>query len=293
MILLLLAMIAVTPVRRPALTLPPFQQLSKTLQSYRSGTVSRIRLAGPAVVVRSRDATFAQSRTVVSSAAVEARWVERAVAVLLDEARYDPKGECSTECWPCDSAAHLEVAIELGTGPDATDIVVLFRPRCAEVLSESGSLGSLKLGAGAGYLFDLIKRALPADSVLQAMKFPPRDPKAIEKPPAVVSTQERSAADSIPKFGEYVYVEVLPEVVNKVPPAYPQLAREANVDGTVLVQALVGRDGRVKDVMVVKSIGMLDTAAVTAVRQWVFKPAMSKGSPVAVWVACPVKFSLH
>jgi protein TonB len=99
--------------------------------------------------------------------------------------------------------------------------------------------------------------------------------------------------DELPKFGEYVYVEELPEAVTRVAPTYPDIAREAGVDGTVLVQALVGKDGKVKDTRVQKSIPMLDGAAVAAVKQWVFKPALSNNKPVAVWVAVPVKFSLH
>ena len=99
--------------------------------------------------------------------------------------------------------------------------------------------------------------------------------------------------DALPAFGEYVYVEELPEAITKVNPAYPDIAREANVDGTVMVQALVGKDGKVKDTKVVKSIPMLDAAAVAAVKQWVFKPALSNNKPVAVWVAVPVRFSLH
>jgi protein TonB len=99
--------------------------------------------------------------------------------------------------------------------------------------------------------------------------------------------------DELPKLGEYVYVEELPEAITKVPPEYPDLARSANVDGTVLVQALVGKDGHVKDAKVVKSIAMLDDAAVKAVRQWVFKPALSNNKPVAVWVAVPVRFTLN
>ena len=99
--------------------------------------------------------------------------------------------------------------------------------------------------------------------------------------------------DELPKLGDYVYVEELPEAVTKVSPDYPDLARSANVDGTVLVQALVGKDGRVKDAKVVKSIAMLDAAAVAAVKQWVFKPALSNNKPVAVWVAVPVRFTLN
>ena len=99
--------------------------------------------------------------------------------------------------------------------------------------------------------------------------------------------------DQLPQFGEYVYVEELPEAITKVPPIYPDIAREAGVDGVVLVQALVGKDGHVKDVRVVKPIPMLDDAAITAVKQWVFKPALSNNKPVAVWVAVPVRFSLQ
>lgn len=99
--------------------------------------------------------------------------------------------------------------------------------------------------------------------------------------------------EELPKFGEYVYVEELPEAITKVPPTYPDIAREAGVDGQVVVQALVGKDGRVKDTRVVKSIPMLDAAAIAAVKQWVFKPALSNNKPVAVWVAVPVRFSLN
>jgi protein TonB len=99
--------------------------------------------------------------------------------------------------------------------------------------------------------------------------------------------------DELPGFGEYVYVEELPEAVTKVNPNYPDIAREAGVDGVVLVQALVGKDGKVKDTRIVKSIPMLDNSAADAVRQWVFKPALSNNKPVAVWVAVPVRFSLH
>jgi len=99
--------------------------------------------------------------------------------------------------------------------------------------------------------------------------------------------------DALPAFGDYVYVEELPEAITKVPPEYPDIAREAGVDGTVLIQALVGKDGRVKDTKVVQSIPMLDAAAVDAVAKWVFKPALSNNRPVAVWVAVPVRFTLH
>ncbi len=99
--------------------------------------------------------------------------------------------------------------------------------------------------------------------------------------------------DDLPQLGQYVYVEELPEAITKVPPEYPDIARQANVDGTVLMQVLVGKDGKVKDAKVMKSVAMLDAAALTAVRQWIFKPALSNNKPVAVWVAVPMKFTLN
>jgi len=98
--------------------------------------------------------------------------------------------------------------------------------------------------------------------------------------------------EELPKYGDYVYVEELPEAITRVNPTYPDLARDAGVDGTVLVQALVDKTGHVRDVKVVKSIPMLDASALSAVKQWVFKPALSNNKPVAVWVAVPIHFSL-
>jgi len=96
-----------------------------------------------------------------------------------------------------------------------------------------------------------------------------------------------------PKLGDYVYVEELPEVITRVAPAYPEAARRAGVQGVVMLQVFVGRDGSVVDTYIAKSIPALDDAAATAVRQWRFKPAMAKGQPIPVWVGVPVKFSLH
>jgi len=99
--------------------------------------------------------------------------------------------------------------------------------------------------------------------------------------------------DSLPRLGDFIYVEQLPEAIDRVPPDYPSWAREKGVQGTVMVQALVGKDGRVKQTIVVSSIPMLDDYAQACIKQWRFKPAMAKGVPVAVWVGIPVKFSLH
>ncbi len=99
--------------------------------------------------------------------------------------------------------------------------------------------------------------------------------------------------EEMPKFGEYVYTDELPELITKVQPAYPDIAREAGVEGKVLVQALVGKDGRVKDTRVVSGPPMLKDNAEAAVKQYVFKPALANNKPVACWVAIPINFTLH
>jgi len=96
-----------------------------------------------------------------------------------------------------------------------------------------------------------------------------------------------------PGIRDWVYYDEAPAVVSQVKPVYPDMAREAGVDGTVQLRVLVGKDGRVKDVHVDRSIPMLDGAAVAAARLWVFTPALSNGHPVMVWVAVPIRFTLH
>ncbi len=73
-------------------------------------------------------------------------------------------------------------------------------------------------------------------------------------------------------------------------PEYPKPAREAGVQGTVVVAALVCRDGQVLDTRILKSVPMLDQAASDAVRQWRFRPALRDGMPVATWIEVPIRF---
>jgi TonB family protein len=88
-------------------------------------------------------------------------------------------------------------------------------------------------------------------------------------------------------------VEVMPRLLSLPAPGYPEIARLAEVEGMVLLQVLVGKDGRVAQVRVVQSVPMLDDAAIAAARQAVFAPALQQGRPVAVWVEVPIQFRLN
>jgi protein TonB len=102
-----------------------------------------------------------------------------------------------------------------------------------------------------------------------------------------------AGAGGLPSPDEYVAFEKEPELVSMKEPAYPDIAREAGVEGTVMIRVLVGEDGFVKDMMIVQSVQMLDDAAVNAAQTAVFKPALQKDKPVAVWMVIPIEFSLR
>lgn len=101
--------------------------------------------------------------------------------------------------------------------------------------------------------------------------------------------------DKMPALGEFVAVDELPEPVVLLKPVYPDFAREAGVEGLVIVHALIGKDGRVIRVVLdpKHSIPLLDETALEASKRWVFKPAFANGHPVPVWFAIPFHFVLH
>ena len=99
-----------------------------------------------------------------------------------------------------------------------------------------------------------------------------------------------ASADDMPSEGEFVYYEDEPVPVTRVEPSYPEFAREAQIQGKVTLHVLVGKDGRVKSVKVIKGVTGLNEAAVEAIKKWVFKPALSNNKPVSVWVEVPMDF---
>lgn len=101
----------------------------------------------------------------------------------------------------------------------------------------------------------------------------------------------RKSADS---SGVCSYVERLPRPVTRVKPEWPGSKSGLPDSGTVIVQALVGTDGRVKTTKVMLGMGpRSDYVFEEAVRQWVFEPALSCGKPVEAWLAIPIRFTLH
>ncbi len=78
-----------------------------------------------------------------------------------------------------------------------------------------------------------------------------------------------------------------------VKPVYPPIAQSARVSGVVIIEATIGADGRVKDAKVLRSIPLLDQAALDAVKQWQFTPTLLNSVPVPVIMTVTVNFTLQ
>ena len=85
-----------------------------------------------------------------------------------------------------------------------------------------------------------------------------------------------------------------PVPLRPIKPKYPEIAQEAGIEGTVVVQVFVDAKGRVKETIILKGIPNtgLDEAAADAIRLVRFKPAKQRERAVGVWISIPVNFRL-
>src|SRR5580700_10479444 len=81
-------------------------------------------------------------------------------------------------------------------------------------------------------------------------------------------------------------------LVRKVSPTYPPLARQARIQGTVLLQAEISKDGSIQNLQLISGHPMLAPAAIEAVKQWKYKPYLLNGEPVEVETQVQVNFTL-
>jgi protein TonB len=82
------------------------------------------------------------------------------------------------------------------------------------------------------------------------------------------------------------------DVVRKILPVYPPLARNARIQGQVVLQAVISKQGAIEDLKVVAGHPMLVSAAIDAVRQWRYRPYVLNNEPVEVETQITVNFSL-
>lgn len=91
--------------------------------------------------------------------------------------------------------------------------------------------------------------------------------------------------------GALVQVSGVPAERQEIP-AYPLLALQKNLQGTVVLQAVIGKDGSVKNVQLLSGAPILASAVLDAVRTWRYKPYVQNGQPVEVETQITVDFTI-
>ncbi|MFI5167302.1 MAG: energy transducer TonB [Thermoanaerobaculales bacterium] len=111
-------------------------------------------------------------------------------------------------------------------------------------------------------------------------------------PGGVVGGVEGGVVDEPPiRIGGEV---VAPVLRTKIQPTYPEIARKARVQGTVIVEAIIDKQGNVTDARVLRGLPMgVSDAAVAAIQKWKYTPATLNGRPVSVYLTVTVTFTLQ
>jgi TonB family protein len=166
------------------------------------------------------------------------------------------------------------------------------------------------LASGAGILlvlmFVLVPRSAqsggdsanhPVQTAVQPIQAPAQESRVPEPTPA--ASPMASPAPAAPRVAsESPQLRVPMEVeqalaISRVPPTYPPLAREARIQGMVIFDADIAKDGSVEALRVVSGHPLLVPAAIAAVKQWRYKPYVLRGVPVTISTQIPVMFTLE
>jgi protein TonB len=82
-------------------------------------------------------------------------------------------------------------------------------------------------------------------------------------------------------------------LIHQVNPAYPPLARQARIQGKVVLEAMISKDGSIESLRVISGHPFLSAAALEAVKQWKYRPTILNGEPVEVTTEVTVTFTLQ
>lgn len=114
-------------------------------------------------------------------------------------------------------------------------------------------------------------------------------PTAAPPPPPVKKEEPKPATPQRIRVGGNVQAANL---IRKVTPTYPPLAKQARVQGTVKFTAVIGKDGTIQNLQLLGGHPLLVPAATEAVKQWLYKPTLLNGEPVEVITQIDVNFTL-
>ena len=136
-------------------------------------------------------------------------------------------------------------------------------------------------------------RELAASAKTAADKATTETTSARERAEAEETKKAKAAAARRERLAKAIRVggQLRPPIrIKEVAPVYPALAVSNRVEGDVVIEATIDEEGNVADAHVVKSVPLLDQAALDAVKQWQYRPSLLNGVPTAVITIVTVKF---
>ncbi len=134
----------------------------------------------------------------------------------------------------------------------------------------TGVAGGINMGGGMG---GGVLGSLLSAAPTQAVAPPPKIAQAVQRIRVGGNVQQAN-------------------LVRKVNPSYPPLAKQARIQGHVMLQAVISKEGTIQDLKVASGHPLLVQAALDAVKQWVYRPTMLNGEPVEVSTEIDVNFTL-
>ena len=182
--------------------------------------------------------------------------------------------------------------------PDTVDIIIIQPPGPSDPPKEGGAVLSEDISFGQPIVMD---DTLIAEDVKIAtnreieLLISSKRLKSLEQfgdKPIVL----RQPQGLYPEPEDFIAYEEAPILIENVKPIYPEIARRAGIEGEVWVNVLLDKSGNVRDVKILKDSGAnagFEEAAIDAARQTVWKPAISNGQPVALWVSYKIVFTLR
>lgn len=108
------------------------------------------------------------------------------------------------------------------------------------------------------------------------------------------SPAKNPPANDISEAVQFVPYDTPPEPLTRISPTYPPEAREAGIEGTVILQLLISKEGKTAKTNIIQGVdgSGLNDAAVTAIKDMSWKPALFNDEPVSVWITLPLHFKL-
>lgn len=137
---------------------------------------------------------------------------------------------------------------------------------------------------------DAIRMLQTAIGVLQQASVLPRLQPSVTAAPAAPPRDRPIMAGDFVRVGGDIKE---PKKIRHVAPVYPEVALQSRVQGVVILEAMIDGAGDIIDATILRSVPLLDQAALDAVRQWRFTPTLVNGAPVNVIMTVTVNFTLN